>query len=147
MNPEGTVRGTFDLNIGPARRKMRELNEAGVKLDKTLRTVGQTMDRVATREQQQRLGRYSGHLRTLNRDAGRAVVSLRMMREEMNRVNRTRVRPEIDLRGLAKASAELAAFETALARIDGRNVSPRVGVGAGGGGGGGGGRGGVLRSI
>jgi hypothetical protein len=47
--PDGTVRGTFDLNVEPAIGKLRELRRAGTQTDKTFKRLGDRMESTAGR--------------------------------------------------------------------------------------------------
>jgi hypothetical protein len=163
---DGTVRGTFDLNT-PAKRKLRELRTEGAQTDAVMRQLGGTLDRLGGPEFDRRvrgirdgvrsIGETATETRTLvghefdsmRRDieesGRRGRLAIGELRSEMRGLSRERATPQIDMRGIARANAEVAALRANLAALSGQRATPRVAMGGGfaggGGGGGGGGRG------
>jgi hypothetical protein len=151
---EGTVRGAFDLDTGPAVRGVRSYREEAARADATTRQLGSTMDDVfgpsaaanlrtareemgglATTARETRLTvgqQWQGMRREVQREAAAITSTIAVVRDRMRELGRMNVSPSIDLDGVTKALAQVELLHERLNALGGQTARPRVAVGGGG---------------
>lgn len=162
---DGTVRGVFDLDTGPAIRGVRDYRREAAAADVQTRQLGQTIDQAFGQRQVTQIKRvgsatkgvatdtfaarqgvkqgWEGMRRDVERESGRIIVSIDHVQVKLRELGMQRETARIDVDGIARAIAQLDALEAKLQRVGAMRVSAGVGIGGGitGGSGGGGGAG------
>lgn len=171
---DGTVRGTFDLNVGPAVRGVREYKREAAAADVVTTQLGGSMDRTFGREKAAQIDtvtdsmgdlgsttaktrvlvrqEWKGMRSDIDREATAIIGTIRGVKRHMTELGAMKASPKIDLDGITEALAQVTLLEQRLDALGRQRVTPRVALGGGvSGGGGGRGRGGggndALRSV
>jgi hypothetical protein len=173
--PVGTVRGRYELDA-PALRTLKDLERQGIRTNAQMKTLGQTIDKIADRRDVQQIRAVGGAVRSMatetnrelrrtdqawNRSTRNLERNVRRQEQLIDRLIRkveelgaARAEAQVDVGGVAQSLALLETFDKRLGQLNRQRATPRVSVGGGiprGGGGGGGFRGGGggqgLRSV
>lgn len=126
------VRGTFDLNDRPAVDGLGRVKRAGLETDAVMEQLGKTIDKVFSERNAEEARAYTRDLNGV-RDATLEVDAA------LRSLGAIDARPNINLRGVTEANAQIDALELRLRRLGGINARPGVNVGTHGRVGGGGG--------
>ncbi|MGH2897306.1 MAG: hypothetical protein ACRDMZ_01420, partial [Solirubrobacteraceae bacterium] len=151
---EGTVRGAFDLDTGPARRELRAYRREAASADAQTRQLGGAIDDVFGRDTTARLrtareemgglgttaretrrmvrDEWKGMNREVQREAAGIVSSIAVVRDRMRQLSRERATVKIEVDGIAAALSQVELLQTRLAALGATRVSAGVGLGGGG---------------
>lgn len=148
--PDGTVRGTFDLNSTPALNKLRELRKEGARVDDTMRKLGDRFESTAGKAS----ASWAQTRKVFDEESTRIEGRVDRLEKRVRRFGRTRATATVRIDGVDKALAQIIELERRVNRLSRQRATPTVsGAGfggalaststgaAGGGGGGGGGLG------
>lgn len=146
----GDVRGTFDLNDRPATAAMRRLRREAEQLDLSMASLGKTVDSIFSEKNVAEVVNYERALARLDSQARRSFNSLGrqakeaefkvtrsirgmdtsvyLLRDNLDRLSRTKATPKIDLDGVTKAVAGVELLQKRLHALSRETATPRVGI-------------------